>query len=324
MTSTIQVHDTVSSALAAGRSVVLLETAVLTCGLPRLPWSIDHGPCPPSIDANESLNLSCMRAMIAAVEAVGCVPAVTALVRGVPRVGLSDEELGELALDETAGKASTASLAQSMATRASAGTTVSATLRLGGSAAYPDRRRPRVFATGGIGGVHVGWTRHLDVSADLSELAAQQICVVCAGAKSIIDSTATTELLESLGVPVLGLGIDRMPGFQCGPSNDAPSITRVDSIPAAAAICASQWSIPSSGGLLLTQPPPREFEMSREVIDAAACQAEDSVDCTGSARTPALLEAMACLTGGATLRTNVELLVANAATAAMLALAIDS
>ncbi len=324
MTSPIRVHDDVIAALNSEKRVVLLETAVLTCGLPRHSWSAAHGPCPASIEANGPLNLACMRGMIDAIRDHGCHPAVTAVVEGTPRIGLTDDELSTLAMDTAAGKASIATIGRSMAGRASAGTTVSATLRLGAGASYGDHPHPRVFATGGIGGVHTGWSDQLDISADLGELAARQICVVCAGAKSIIDAGATAELLESLGVPILGLGVDRMPGFQCGPSESSPRVLRVDAIRDAAAMSTAHWSIPSAGGVLLTQPPPKGSELSAVEVASAARQAEETVSGTGPARTPALLDAMARLTGGATLRANIDLLISNASTAAELALAIDS
>ncbi|MCP4759389.1 MAG: pseudouridine-5'-phosphate glycosidase [Planctomycetes bacterium] len=324
MTSTIQVHGEVIAAARSGKRIVLLETAVLTCGLPRTPWKSCHGPCPPSIEADEPLNLACMRGMISAIRRGGCVPAITAVVRGTPRIGLSEDELTTLAMDATAGKASLATIGRSMASGASAGTTVSATLRLAATASYEGLPHPRVFATGGIGGVHEGWADHLDISADLGELASRQICVVCAGAKSIIDAGATAELLETLGVPILGLKVDRMPGFQCDPSESSPAVMPVDAVRTAAAISTAHWSIPSTGGVLLTQPPPQTSKMSVERVADAVRLAEETVTCTGPARTPALLDAMAQLTDGATLRANIDLLISNATTAAELALAIDS
>jgi pseudouridine-5'-phosphate glycosidase len=318
----LRVLPEVADALDANSPVVLLETAMLTCGLPAMPWTSTHGVCPAGLDPAAPVHLGTARAMAAAIRAAGAVPAVTAIVDGVPCVGLSDAELEALAEHATnggAGKASTSTMATAMARGESAGTTVSGTLRLAAAVGLSGLRMPRVFATGGIGGVHTGWPTDLDVSADLGELARQQVCVVCAGPKSIIDGRRTLELLESLGVPVLGLGIDRLPGFQCAPAADAPMVTRVNTAHDAATIARSHWTLPGSGGVLLTQSPPAASAMTPEMLNQIARQAEATVTAVGPARTPALLSAMATISGGATLRANIDLLIANAATAAQVA-----
>lgn len=319
MSRPIRVHDEVAEALRAARGVVLLETAVLTCGLPGTPWRAAHGACPTVIDDALPVHLATLRSMIEAIRTAGAVPAVTAILNGTPRIGLSQDELNALAGDRSAGKASTATMAAMLAAGRSAGTTVSATLALSGAVEAAGLPRPRVFATGGIGGVHTGWPARVDVSADLGELARQQVCVVCAGAKSIIDAAATAEVLESLGVPTLGYRVDRMPGFQSPPTDDSPAIDRVETLADAAAVARAHWSLPGRGGLLLCQSPPPNTAMLPSDVDAAAREAEATVRVDGPARTPALLAAMATVTNGGTLRANVDLLVANARLAGELA-----
>ncbi len=319
MSDPLHIHEEVVDALHGNRGVVLLETAVLTCGLPCEVWQKAHGDCPTTIDRSLPVHLATMRGMMEAIRAAGCVPAVTAVLSGTPRVGLSDDELVSLADDRSAGKASTATMAAVLATGCSAGTTVSGTLRLSAAVAAAGLPQPRIFATGGIGGVHAGWPARLDVSADLGELARQQVCVVCAGAKSIIDAHSTCEVLEAMGVPVLGYRLDRMPGFQCPPSAGSPAVHRVESASDAGAVAHAHWSLPGSGGLLLCQSPPPETAMPVADVDAAAAEAERIVEAGGPARTPALLNAMATVSCGATLRANIDLLLANARLAGELA-----
>jgi pseudouridine-5'-phosphate glycosidase len=327
MSTVLRVHPEIADALHAKSPVVLLETAVLTCGLPTTSWDAAHGACPAELDPSAPLHHGTALAMAAVIRKQGAIPAVTAIISGVPRVGLTDDELAELADLSACGhtaKASTATMAAAMAGGKSAGTTVSGTLRLAGAVAAQGIPLPHVFATGGIGGIHTGWPAELDVSADLGELARQQVCVVCAGPKSIIDSGRTMELLESLGVPVLGLGIDRLPGFQSLPTDDSPMVTRVDSPSEAAKIAAAHWMIPGSGGVLLTQSPPAHSALAPQLVSQLAAEAEAAVTVTGPARTPALLSTMATRSGGSTLRSNIDLLVSNAAAAAIVAVELKS
>ncbi|MBT5656830.1 MAG: pseudouridine-5'-phosphate glycosidase [Phycisphaerae bacterium] len=323
MSTHVQVHDEVANALQSRAGVVLLETAVLTQGLPHTPWQSTYGPCPPVIDAELPIHLATVQSMAAAIRSSGAVPAITAVINGTPRVGLTEEELNALAQDTQAGKASTPTLSLAMATGSSAGTTVSGTLRLSGSLASMGLLQPRVFATGGIGGVHTGWPASTDISADLGELARQQVCVVCAGAKSIIDARTTTEILESMGVPTLGFRVGQMPQFQSPPASDSPEIHRVDHLDAIAAIAKCHWSLPTSGGLLVCQSPPPATAMQPSDVASVVAEAQRQVRATGPARTPALLDAMASLSEGATLRANVDLLVSNANLAGELAMTMN-
>ncbi|MCH2142311.1 MAG: pseudouridine-5'-phosphate glycosidase [Phycisphaerales bacterium] len=316
----MHVHPEVAEALQDQKPVVLLETAVLTHGLPRLPWQTAFGDAPNGIDSALPVHLATMQCMEQAVRGRGAVPAITAVIAGVPHLGISPSELEALAENATTQKASASTLGQAIASHAYAGTTVSGTLRI--AAAITDGPVPRVFATGGIGGVHFGWNNTPDISADLGEMTRHEICVVCAGAKSIIDPVATMETLETLGIPVLGLKTDRLPRFQAAGDLQCPRISQVESVHQAASIATAHWSLPGGAGVLLMQAPPSAVAMSLQDVEQAVQMAESSVCATGQERTPALLQAMAESTSGASLRVNIALLESNASTAADLALAL--
>jgi pseudouridine-5'-phosphate glycosidase len=285
---------------ADGSPVVALETAVLTHGLPR------------------PQNLEAVRAMAAAVEAAGAVPAVVAVLDGRLVVGCTAKELERLAGDGGARKAGARELGPVMAAGASAGTTVSGTLaacRLAGI---------RVFATGGIGGVHRGWSQHRDVSADLGELARTPCCVVSSGAKSVLDLPATLETLETLGVPVLGHGTDCFPRFHTRGDGSLP--IEGATVEQAARVCRLRWeSLGQAGGVLLANPvpAPAALEAARveAVVEGAVAEAE-ARGVRGQAVTPFLLAALAEATAGDSLACNLALLEDNAAVAGRLAVAL--
>ena len=230
-----------------------------------------------------------------------------------------------LADDAAAGKVAAGGLAGSIAAGDRAGTTVSATL----VACRLARPAPiRVFATGGIGGVHRGWTTRPDISADLPELERTACCVVCAGSKAVLDVAATLELLETLRVPVLGYRTDFFPRFYAGGTAALPVPRRVEDVAAAARLCRLRWeSLEQSGGVLLTQPVAAEAAVDEAALEAvieAAEQAAVRDGIHGAALTPYLLNAVATGTGGASLRANLALLAQNATLAAELAVAIAS
>lgn len=319
MSLELKVHPEVDEALRSHKPVVLLETAVLTCGLPRSTWPQSFGAAPSGLSSDEPMHLGTLHAMAAAVRETGSVPAITAILDGQPCVGLDDAMLTRLAMDDAGEKASAASIATCMADQLSAGTTVSATLHLGAALAENGRDIPRVFATGGIGGVHLGWPDKLDMSADLMAIARTQICVLCSGPKSIIDDVTTAEAMEALGIPVLGYQTDFLPGFQATTSSGHHPIHRVDDLSAIDRIAKAHWSLPQSGGILLCQPAPSQSAMPIETVRSLAEVAELQIKATGPARTPALLTHMAENSGGRTLRANIELLISNASTAGSLA-----
>ncbi len=309
----VTLHPEVAEALDQGRPVVALETAVLTCGLPRSTWQADHGDCPEGIDPASPLHLATSRLLADTVRTAGAVPATCAIVDGQPMVGLDDATLEHLAMAAPA-KAAPESTALHCAAGTSAGTTVGGTLMLlrqAASIAPP----VRWFATGGIGGVHRNWQDHLDVSADLGMLARTPVGVVCAGAKSILDVHATAEALQTLGVPVLGMDTTRMPAFLSTGADDAPPVTSTEH---PAAIAQAHWTM-GGGGVLCVQDPPIEAALDRTDASTWADAAEAGVRTTGPMRTPDLLQAMATISKGATLQANIAVLVANARSAAALA-----
>lgn len=287
------VSRSVREALGAGAPVVALETAVLTHGLPR------------------PLNLEVYAEMVRAVEAQGAVAAPVGVAAGTVRVGLAPDEWEALGNRPDVVKAGLSDLAPVAARGGWAGTTVATTCW----AAF--RAGVRVFATGGIGGVHRGWARRLDVSGDLAALARYPVCVVCSGAKVVLDLDATREALETVGVTVVGYRTDRFPAFVC---EDAgfPVPHRVEDPRAVAEVVAARDALGLAGAVLLVQPPPADAAVGREELEAALAERVPA-DARGGEVTPALLARLAEATGGNTLRANRALLVANAGLAARVA-----
>ncbi|TVQ52968.1 MAG: pseudouridine-5'-phosphate glycosidase [Phycisphaerales bacterium] len=325
----IKLHPEIEAALREGKPVVALETAVLTAGLPRTPHPSPDGVESPEWRADQPVNLEAVRLMQWQVRAAGAVPAIIAVIRGELRIGVNDEELDALARDESAGKVSPSGLAAAMSHYETAGTTVAATL-IGCLAPCRRTEDPlppiRVFATGGIGGVHRGWSVYPDISADLIELARSPVCVVCAGAKSILDLPATLEALETLSVPVLGLGTSWFPQFFTAGGPGLPVGCELATPQEAADLCRTHWqTLGRREGVLLTQPVPAEAAMDAIELDALIESAEwaaTAAGISGPARTPFLLETLAIQTEGRTLRANLSLLAANARAAGEVAVAL--
>jgi len=233
-------------------------------------------------------------------------------------IGLDGEQLAQLAQQANVRKASSRDLAAAMVQKAFAATTVAATMLLA------QRADLRVFATGGIGGVHPG-AGGFDISADVLELARTPVAVVCAGAKGILDLAATLEMLETMSVPVVGYGTDEFPAFLLA-SSGLPVSARVDSPKAAAALLDAHWRL-GGAGVVLAQPLPRETALEADVFHKALVRAESHARAEGvrgPALTPFLLARLAELTEGQTLRANQALIVANARLAARVAAALAS
>ncbi|MHA7062234.1 pseudouridine-5'-phosphate glycosidase [Azospirillum argentinense] len=290
----------VAAALAEGRPVVALESTVISHGMPY------------------PKNLETATALEDAVRAEGAVPATVAVLDGRIRVGLDGESLERLAKGGTSVmKLSRRDLPVALATGALGATTVAATMiaaRLAGIA---------VFATGGLGGVHRGAETSFDVSADLDELARTRVCVVCAGAKSILDLPKTLEVLETRGVPVLGLDTDAFPAFYSRNSG-LPVSHRCDNVHEVAAILRAKWELGLEGGVVLANPIPEADALDGEVMERAIAQALKDAEhhgITGKSVTPFLLAALERITGGRSLTANMALIRHNAVTAARLAAA---
>jgi pseudouridine-5'-phosphate glycosidase len=299
----LTIADEVRAALAEGRPVVALESSLIAQGLP-----------PPH-------NLETAQAAEAAVRAQGAVPATTAIVDGRAIVGAPGALLERLADPQAqVAKAGSRDLGPLLAAGRLASTTVSATLRLAHAAGIA------VMATGGIGGVHRGAERSFDVSADIDELATTSVAVVCSGAKSILDLPATVELLESRRVPIVGLGTDELPAFYA--STSGIRLGHVAATPAdAARIVAAHRATPGSAGLLLVQPPPAAVAIPAPEVEAwvdAALRAADAEGIEGAAVTPFLLRRVADASHGRARRAHIGLIVANAGSAAEVAVALGA
>jgi pseudouridine-5'-phosphate glycosidase len=297
----LAVADEVRAALAGGRPVVALESTLIAHGLP---WPT---------------NVETARAAEAAVRDAGAMPATIAVWKGRPTIGLSAGQVEELAQARDVLKASRRDLATAVAHGRTAATTVAATTYLAHRAGI------RVFATGGIGGAHRDAGQPFDISADLVELSRTPVLVVCAGAKSILDLPRTLEILETLGVPVVGFGTDRFPAFYVRDSG-LPVSARVDSPADAARLFAAHVRM-GGGGMVLARPVAADVALTADEVESAVGQAErEAIDAgvRGGARTPFLLSRLATLTGGRSLRANQALIVANARLAAEVACAANA
>lgn len=291
----IHVSASVRKALDSGVPVVALESTVYsTLGLPEPHNREAHDLC------------------LAGIRERGAVPAVTALLDGVPQVGIEDTALDRILSCET--KITARDLPVASALRTESGvTTVSASLALAGATGI------RVFATGGIGGVHRGHSESGDVSADLLALARYRVATVCAGAKSFLDLPATLEFLETHSVPVVGYRTDELPAFWVA-SSGLPLPHRVDSPKDAAAIVRA-----AEGGVLFPTPIPPAEGLDESLVDAAIDSAlRDAADLElgGAALTPFVLARVAEATSGRTVTANVALVANNAAVAADIAVAL--
>ncbi len=313
----LSIADEVRDALANGRPVVALETAVLTHGLPRDPAAAlpKVVAAHPDFSVGVPLNLSLSLAMERAVRTHGGVPATVAIVDGALKVGCTRGDLERLATVCDARKASVRDLGPLCAAGCCAGTTVSAALVACGLAGI------RHFATGGLGGVHRGFSKTLDISADLGALARTPTCVVSSGAKSILDLRATLEALETLGVPVIGLATQTFPEFTDG-AGTMPLHATVSTPREAARACLAHWSLLPTVGVVLANPCPAEHVLdhggSSAMADELAAQAIASgID--GNLVTPWLLAQVAARTNGQSLDANIALLLDNARCATLVA-----
>jgi pseudouridine-5'-phosphate glycosidase len=296
----VEISRSVESALASGRPVVALESTLIT-----------HGFAAP-------LNLEAARRAEAAVRAGGAEPATVAVRDGRLIVGLSDDELTALAAAPAPRKASRATLALALSEGGWAGTTVSATMIAAHLAGI------RVFATGGIGGVHRGGAQTLDISADLDELARTPVLVVCAGPKSMLDIDLTLEYLETRGVPVLGWGTTELAGFYARSSGRTLAGSVADA-EAAARVAQTHWSLGMGSGLVIAAPLPAESALGADEAEQAIATATAEAEAAGihgQATTPWILARVAALTDGRSVRANLALIENNARIAAQIATAL--
>lgn len=294
----LKLHPDVASALAAGRPVVALESTLITHGLPY------------------PINLEVARAMEETVRENGATPATIAVLQGQITVGLTSEQLAYLAQATNVRKCSRRDFPIVLAQKGDGATTVAGTMIVAHLAGI------KIFATGGIGGVHRG--HPFDVSADLLELAHTPVAVVCAGAKAILDLPLTLEVLETHGVPVVGYGCAEFPAFYSR-SSGLPLDVRGDTVEEIAAMIRAREQLGFRTGMLVTNPIPAADELPAEIAEAAiqqALQEADAQGIRGKETTPFLLARVSELTGDRSRAANIALLKNNARVAAQVAKAL--
>jgi len=282
--SSVRLSAEVSQALEAGKPVVALESTIIAHGLPR----------PANFEAAKEFEALCRDR--------GVTPATIAIVEGVPCAGLDDAALDAIANDDATLKASVRDIPHVIASKATGATTVASTAHLAAKAGI------RVFATGGLGGVHRGANESFDESADLTVLASSPVAVVSAGVKSVLDIGATLERLETLSVPVVGYGTDVFPSFWL-PKSEFGLDWRADSAAEVAGLMASIWELGLSSGILVANPVPEGQAWNREdhdrIIQLAFDQAERE-GIRGKEVTPFLLDFIQRESQGESLRVNLD------------------
>ncbi len=289
----VEVLAEVKSAVETGKPVVALESTVIAHGLPR------------------PQNLETARKLQSIVRSQGAIPATVAILDGQVKIGLTDNELEILANTDNVVKVSRRDFANVVARRLTGATTVAGTML---AASWADIR---VLATGGIGGVHRG--DEPDVSADLPEIARTPLVVVCSGAKSVLDLSATLEWLETHGIPVIGYGVDDLPAFYAR-SSALPLEVRANTPTTVAELWRTHIDLGMTGGMVVTVPPPEKEALPGKEIQIAIDQALDQANShgvRGKHITPYLLDKVKEITAGASLRVNIALLENNARIAGM-------
>jgi pseudouridine-5'-phosphate glycosidase len=300
MSFPLSLTDDVRQSLEARRPVVALESTIIAHGMPY------------------PQNVETARAVEDIVREHGAVPATIAIIGGELKVGLSADELDRFGRDgRSIAKVSVRDLPFIVAQKMDGATTVASTMRIAAMAGI------RVFATGGIGGVHRGAEKSFDISADMTEFAASDVAVVTAGAKAILDLALTLETLETLGVPVIGLGTDEFPAFYSRKSGHAVPM-RCAGATEVAGVMRAKWAMGLKGGLVIANPIPADAEIPAAeiapVIEAAVRKAE-AAGVAGKELTPFLLGEIAGVTQGRSLAANIALVKNNARVAAEIAVA---
>jgi pseudouridine-5'-phosphate glycosidase len=292
-------NEEVGCALRENRPVVALESTIISHGMPY----------------PQNLETACAVEKI--VRDNGAVPATIAIMNGKCRVGLDSEALEELASAKNVSKVSIRDMAYVVSSGLPGATTVAATMRIAAAANI------RVFATGGIGGVHRGATNSMDISADLTEMKETSVAIVSAGVKSILDIGLTLEYLETMGVPVLTIGQQEFPSFYSRKSGfDSP--LRIDNLKEVAVLLKTKWGMELNGAVLIANPIPLEEEVPGVVMEEyiqKALQKATEKGIKGKEVTPFLLRYIADNTKGESLGANISLIKNNAAVAAQIAVA---
>jgi len=289
--------DEVKEALEKGKPVVALESTLISHGFPY------------------PENLEVAGEMEEIIRGYGVVPATIAIIKGKIKVGLTRGELEFMATSKDILKASRRDLAAIVAKGLNGATTVAATM------VVAERAGIKVFATGGIGGVHRGAEKTFDISTDLQELARTPVVVVCSGAKSILDLPLTKEYLETMGVPIIGFRSEELPAFYCRESGLKVNYVADGEVEAAKIIRAMQ-DLELGGGMIIANPVPEEYALSMEYMNEMieeAIRAAEKEGIKGKKLTPYLLNKIKELTGGRSLQANIELVKDNARVAAKIA-----
>lgn len=293
----LDINPEIAAALAAGKAVVALESTIISHGMPF------------------PRNVETALAVERIVRANGAVPATIAILAGRLKVGLTAAEIESLGQSRDVVKASRRDIPFIVTKGLTGATTVASTMIIASLAGI------RIFATGGIGGVHRGAQESFDISADLQELAKTNVAVICAGAKSILDIGLTLEYLETQGVPVVGFGTDELPAFYTAKSGHHVDY-RVDTPLELAQALKAKWDLGLAGGVVIANPIPEKYAMDPAIINAAiesAVQEAEAQGIKGKESTPFLLAKVKELTDGASLDSNIQLVFNNAKVGAQIA-----
>ena len=300
MSSHLVISPSVQAALSDKKPVVALESTIISHGMPY----------PQNVETALKVEQQ--------VRSNGATPATIAIIDGKMKAGLSTDEIEILGKQgQSVTKVSRRDMPMIIAKGMNGATTVASTMIIAQLAGI------RIFATGGIGGVHRGAGETFDISADLKELAQTNVAVICAGAKSILDIGLTLEYLETHGVPVIGYGTDSFPAFFTRESGFGVD-NRVDNVAELAKMLITKWAIPLQGGVVVANPVPHEYESDPKMINKAiekALRHADEQGIKGKKITPFLLAEIERMTEGLSLKTNIQLVMNNAALAAQLATA---
>jgi pseudouridylate synthase len=302
MTFYVEIHPTIQKAIFENKPVVALESTIISHGMPY-PDNVAMALSVEEVILNE-----------------GAIPATIAIINGVIKVGLTHEEIEYLAKAKDVLKVSKRDFAYAISQKRTGATTVSATMLIAEMAGL------QVFATGGIGGVHRGATETFDISRDLEELAHVNVCVVCAGAKSILDIGLTLEYLETKGVEIIGYQTKSLPAFYTRESGFEVDY-QLDSPEEIAKLIFTKWDMGLKGGVVVANPIPKEYSLDEKLITKAIEKALVEADLNkvkGKDITPFLLSKVKEITGGESLASNIELMKNNAKLAAQIALSFSS
>lgn len=297
MNQYVETSQEVKEALAAGKAVVALESTIISHGMPY-PKNVET-----ALEVERIVREN------------GAVPATIGIIGGVLKAGLTEDEIDYMGKTSGIAKVSRRDIPYIVSEKLDGATTVASTMIIAEMAGI------RIFATGGIGGVHRGAETTMDISADLEELAGTEVAVVCAGAKSILDIGLTLEYLETKGVPVYGYGTEELPAFYTRKSGFKVDY-RIDEPKEMAEVLKTKWDLGLKGGALIANPIPEEYSMDAafitKVIEDAVSEANEK-GIKGKDTTPFLLAKIKEITGGDSLESNIQLVYSNAKVAAQVA-----